>query len=76
MVIFRPIFNNMKQHISIRNFGPIRQAEIDVNDLTILIGEQASGKSTIAKLVYFFKSLRNDLVELSRNRPEHLDAAY
>lgn len=63
----------MKQHISIRNFGPIRQAEIDVNDLTILIGEQASGKSTIAKLVYFFKSLRNDLVELSRNRPEHLD---
>ena len=63
----------MKQHISIRNFGPIQKAEIDVNDLTILIGEQASGKSTIAKLVYFFKSLKNDLVELSRNRPEDLD---
>ncbi|MEM7657450.1 MAG: AAA family ATPase, partial [Bacteroidota bacterium] len=44
------------QKIIVRNFGPIREAEVEIKPLTVLIGEQASGKSTIAKLVYFFKS--------------------
>ncbi len=49
------------QKIIINNFGAIQNAEIEVNKILILIGEQASGKSTIAKLIYFFKSLRDDL---------------
>ena len=48
------------QRLIIKNFGPIKDAEIDVKPFLILIGEQASGKSTIAKLIYFFKSLAND----------------
>ena len=51
--------------IYVRNFGPIQEAEIDINRLTLLIGEQASGKSTLAKLVYFFKSLKEQLVDLA-----------
>lgn len=47
------------QKIEINNFGPIKHAEIVLKPLLILIGEQASGKSTIAKLIYFFKSLGN-----------------
>ncbi len=43
--------------LSIENFGPIERCDINLNDFTILIGRQASGKSTIAKLVYFFKSI-------------------
>lgn len=48
------------QKIVINNFGPIKNAEIEIKNILILIGEQASGKSTIAKLIYFFKSLGDD----------------
>ncbi len=47
--------------IYIENFGPIKTANIEIRDALVLIGEQASGKSTISKLIYFFKSLRADL---------------
>lgn len=49
------------QKIIIKNFGPITEAEIELKKSVVLIGEQASGKSTIAKLIYYFKSLREDL---------------
>ncbi len=49
------------QKIVIENFMAIPYAEIEVNKVLVLIGEQASGKSTIAKLIYFFKSLRDEL---------------
>jgi len=45
------------QKIVIRNFGAIQEADIDIKKIVVLIGEQASGKSTIAKLIYFFKVL-------------------
>ena len=41
------------QKIIINNFGAVKNAEIDIKKVLILIGEQASGKSTIAKLIYF-----------------------
>jgi predicted ATP-dependent endonuclease of OLD family len=49
------------QKIIIKNFGAIAYAEIEIKKVLVLIGEQASGKSTIAKLIYFFKSLRDDI---------------
>ncbi len=48
------------QTIIIKNFGAVEFAEIDISQIVILIGEQASGKSTVSKLIYFFKSLRTD----------------
>lgn len=35
----------------IENFGPIKKANIEVKDMMIFIGPQASGKSTLAKLI-------------------------
>ena len=49
------------QKIIIKNFGAIADAEIEIRKVLVLIGEQASGKSTIAKLIYFFKSLKDDV---------------
>ncbi len=44
--------------LEIHNFGPIKDATIDIEPtkggIDIFIGPQASGKSTIAKLVKFF----------------------
>lgn len=49
------------EKIKIKNFLAIKEAEIEIRRVTVLIGEQASGKSTVAKLIYFFKSLKDDL---------------
>lgn len=46
----------MTESILIRNFGPIRELQIDeIKPLTVLIGESASGKSTILKVIALFR---------------------
>jgi predicted ATPase len=50
----------MAQRIVIKNFRQIKDADIEIKNITVLIGENATGKSTVAKLVYFFKCLGND----------------
>lgn len=61
------------QKIIINNFGAIKSADIEIRKVLVLIGEQASGKSTIAKLIYFFKSLRDDLFTKIFNIEEEFD---
>lgn len=51
----------MKDKLIIQNFSGIDYLEIELKKLNILIGEQASGKSTVAKLFYYFNSLFEDL---------------
>ena len=41
----------MKEKLIIKNFGPIKSVDLDLGKITILIGEQASGKSTVAKVL-------------------------
>jgi len=45
----------MNDKIIINNFGPLKQVELDLKEIMVFIGPQASGKSTIAKLIHFFK---------------------
>ena len=51
------------QKIIVRNFGSIKEAEVELGKFNLFIGEPASGKSTLAKLIYFFKSLKEELKE-------------
>lgn len=37
----------------IKNIGPIKEADIDLNKVNVFIGPQSSGKSTIAKIISF-----------------------
>ena len=37
--------NNKRSMIRLKNVGPIKEAEINLGDLTVLVGPQASGKS-------------------------------
>jgi ABC-type ATPase involved in cell division len=60
-------------HISVRHFGPVISADVQVNNFTVIIGEHAMGKSTIAMLVYFFRSLHEDLVLLGRADTQEID---
>lgn len=47
----------------VKNFGPIIDCELSINELSVLIGPQSSGKSTLSKLVYYFLNTRDDCVE-------------
>ena len=48
------------EHITIRNFGPVRKVDIDLNkNMEVVIGPQASGKSTFSKTIYFCKKIRD-----------------
>lgn len=49
--------------IQIKNFGPIKDFKADIKDCFVFIGSQGSGKSTISKAIYFFKSLKNDMLK-------------
>ena len=51
----------MNLKISVKNFGPIRQGEIELNDLNVFIGSNNAGKSYFATLIYtLMQSLRFD----------------
>jgi predicted ATPase len=46
----------MQESIVIRNFGPIKDIEIqNINPFTVFIGESGSGKSTIMKVIVLFR---------------------
>ena len=51
------------QRLTIKNFGPIKNCDIDVKDFLVLTGPQASGKSTVAKSVFFFNYLKDILFQ-------------
>lgn len=46
------------EKIIIKNFLIFDDVEMPIKRLNVLIGEQASGKSLLAKLVYFFKQIK------------------
>lgn len=46
----------MKERLKIENFGPVKQLDIDIKPLTLFIGTQGSGKSTISKLITIFRN--------------------
>jgi len=51
------------QKIEIQNFGPIKKFTMELKQLNVFIGSQASGKSTIAKSIFFCKAIKDDFIE-------------
>lgn len=50
--------------LEIKNFGPISNLKIDVDkNINMIIGPQASGKSTIGKVLFFCKKMRDYYVD-------------
>ena len=47
------------ERIVINKLGPIGHCDVEINDFMVLTGPQASGKSTIAKSIFFFKNIKN-----------------
>ncbi len=43
------------EKIIIKNFGPIKDIELEIKDINVFIGSTSSGKSTVAKLIAIFR---------------------
>lgn len=56
--------------LKIRNFGPIESFDFNIRRFNILIGRQASGKSTVAKLLYFFRTMPHSVSNIIRKKPQ------
>lgn len=58
-------------HLVVQGFLGMRHAEIALDGLTVLIGAQASGKSVLARLVYFFNEYFADFNITAISNNEH-----
>ncbi|MBR5921907.1 MAG: AAA family ATPase [Bacteroidales bacterium] len=47
-----------RERLSVRNFGPITDLDIEIRPFTLFIGTQGSGKSTISKLLTICRDVR------------------
>ena len=58
----------MKEELYIEHFGPIIEARVSINKITVLIGRQGSGKSTIAKLYSLFVWMEKSLMRQKKKK--------
>lgn len=52
------------QKLVIYKLGPVEQCELECSHFMTFTGFQASGKSTIAKAIYYFRTIKEDIEEL------------
>ena len=53
-------------HIIIRNVGPIKEVEFDLNKINVFMGPQSSGKSTIAKIISYCSWYEKNVILTSK----------
>ena len=53
--------------IIIKHLGPISEFSMDIKQFNLFIGEQATGKSTICKAIYFFRTIKEELIKYLYN---------
>lgn len=52
----------------IKKLGPIEECELECSQFMTLTGFQASGKSTIAKAIYYFRTIKDDILNLAKTQ--------
>ena len=55
-------YARQSRHLTISRFSAFEEAAITLNALTIITGPQASGKSLICKLTYFFQEVFDEML--------------
>ena len=57
------------EKLIVKNFGPIKDADIDLTKYVVFIGDTSTGKSVLAKLISIFR----DFTNLLKNKVDDLD---
>ena len=63
------------KHLVIRHFGPIKEADMDLRRVNIIIRPQSSGKSTILKIACFCDWMERQ-IELTQNPDKYCDSNF
>src|SRR4028119_1857329 len=68
----------MAEKLIVKNFAGIKDLEIEIKRINILIGPQASGKSVCAKLLFYFKNFVREILSVVENEQtkRDLDSSY
>ena len=69
----------MKEKLIIKNFGPIKSIDLDLGKITVFIGEQATGKSTIAKVLSicrYFSYIVDDSTQIVDDKSSFVSSAF
>ena len=50
--------------LKVQNFVCLQDVDVELNDITFFIGEQASGKSLLCKLYFYFRGvLKSEFID-------------
>lgn len=60
----------------IHKLGPIDHCELEMSQFMTFTGFQASGKSTIAKAVYYFRTIKDDIYTLAQVQALQTDLVF
>lgn len=50
------------EKIRIKSLGPVSNFEMEIKKYNLFIGEQATGKSTISKAIYYFRTIKDIVI--------------
>ena len=64
------------EKIIVKNFGPIKEFDVEIKRFTVFIGTQGSGKSTISKLLTICRDLYWRAVVAMNDNPLHIFRLY
>ena len=56
--------HSMNHKLWLYHIGPIQECDLALNEFTVLTGPQSSGKSTVAKAIYFFRTVKQDILNI------------
>ena len=58
----------LNEKLVVDNFAGMKHIDLDIGKINLLIGPQATGKSVCAKLLYFFKNFRGEMITTTREQ--------
>ena len=65
----------MTKKLIIKNIGPIKDIELSISKVNIFMGQQSSGKSTIAKILSFCNWVEKD-ISFHQSFQKYLDYCF
>ncbi|NEP62961.1 MAG: AAA family ATPase [Symploca sp. SIO2G7] len=63
------------ERLEIKDFVGIKDITIEIKQINILIGPQASGKSIVAKLLFYFRGFVSEIINAAEKNKDEIDLA-
>ncbi|MFN8284867.1 MAG: AAA family ATPase [Chitinophagales bacterium] len=63
----------MSEKLVIKNFGTIKHVDLDIKKVNVLIGDQGTGKSTVAKVLAIFRDSYFHIIKENYNHIDHFE---